>query len=1346
MWMGKPRCALSDNRMRSRVACAIGAAAALVLGTTPVLAIPSPELVVGSLVSVSQLVALASAILGGGAAYAATRSRRNGLRIVSPIFVTGTIISIVLFCASLAFNIHQHLEQSKERQARLEETLSRPFRTPGSLRGDPEVKELSYAQQMRQPNGITTSDANTLLKTQQTDTHSNVVFLDVRERPEHEMGTLPGAIFLRYPDIATSPIDLKAKKVVAFCHHGDRSHEICEALRQHGIDCNFIVGGIEKWVTEQRAMEGAEAHTLDPLQLIPRYPNDRVLLDAPEVRRLVANERITFVDVRYPADFKAHGHLPDAVNFPIQRVPTADLPRAMADIPKRPLVLPCYDRRSCFFAEVAGLELTRAGYDVRGRYTQPWAYFMPSGRPPHVEAWIEKSNQGLWGKAAAYLVGLMSAVSSWIGVVGAIMALAVISRLLVLPFSLKAERDQIRSRAAAEELHGIKARLRDDPVRKVRSIRAFYKRHGFTPARNLIALLFLPLMALAVLAVQELTAQANQGFLWLPDLALRDPLRVLPCVFAALITLYVDLAFVRTGWQRIAVWIAVFPLFVATGALFGAGTDIYLATSAALLIVQRIWVSGLLPRLWQAWRYRSFGYGVYSLDDVHELVGHGNKAYRLAQMRVAGLPVPDGLLLTPMFLTAFAAASPAERRARLNRLRRRLASSLVAVRSCASEEDSAQHSFAGVFESALNVDHDGLEAAISRVRASFESGRVKSYAGTGGLGSVLIQRMIVAEYAGVLFTRDPSASGLSMIELVKGTAENLVSGTARPQTLRFGRVSGKQFGEGSPPIDLRPLLGLGRQAERLFGCPQDIEWAYAGGRFQLVQSRDITRTLAGAGDQVIVQDDLARVLEIAKGATADEIVFSKNELSEMLPRPTTLSLALMQALWASGGSVDLAARKLGLTYQVPEDSTYLLTILGRLYVNEREKRARVLSIGPLASRRLLRDAERIERGFRHEFLPQYLVDVRLTEIADFDRLSVPELVEEIVRLWNRFVHETHVEIDIINIAAGFYVEHARRALSAAGLDASSFLGHMPETAEVHAFAEAAAAPAETRHWFLVRSLGHRAALDYELAEPRYSENADLLSALVDAKAARPQAAVTADDGLSKELARLVEIARRFETLKEDAKHHSVRELAALRRALLALDRNQRLGGLVFHLTLDEVAALQDRDVQTLRKTAVRRQEQARRLYETESLPSTLTAYELELISAGGTLSAPASSGVIRGTRVSGSCMLEARACVVSEAEVERGAELTNFQEGDIIVAPMISPAWLPYFSRAGGFISEVGGWLSHTAILAREYDVPMIVGTEGFATIANGSLLRLHLDGHVEVMDEPQKIERAASK
>ena len=57
--------------------------------------------------------------------------------------------------------------------------------------------------------------------------------------------------------------------------------------------------------------------------------------------------------------------------------------------------------------------------------------------------------------------------------------------------------------------------------------------------------------------------------------------------------------------------------------------------------------------------------------------------------------------------------------------------------------------------------------------------------------------------------------------------------------------------------------------------------------------------------------------------------------------------------------------------------------------------------------------------------------------------------------------------------------------------------------------------------------------------------------------------------------------------------------------------------------------------------------------------------------------------------------------------------MEGFRDGDIIVASMINPAWLPYFSRAGGFVSEVGGWLSHPAILAREYDVTMIVGTAG---------------------------------
>jgi phosphohistidine swiveling domain-containing protein/molybdenum-dependent DNA-binding transcriptional regulator ModE len=465
----------------------------------------------------------------------------------------------------------------------------------------------------------------------------------------------------------------------------------------------------------------------------------------------------------------------------------------------------------------------------------------------------------------------------------------------------------------------------------------------------------------------------------------------------------------------------------------------------------------------------------------------------------------------------------------------------------------------------------------------------------------------------------------------------------------------------------------------------------------------------------------------------------------MLPRPTALSLSLMEALWAAGGSVDHAARKLGFSYRVAEGSTYLVTILGRLYVDKREERSRALAIGPVAARRLLGRADRIERSFREAFLPGFLAGIRIAEAADFDRLAAAELIAEIGRLRDRFVHDTHVEVDTVNIAANFYLDRARRALIANGLDPSSLLGHIPETLEGKAIAEAAAVPAESRHWFLVRSVGHRAGFDYELSEPRYCENPDLLAGFADARGQTPGATGAQVAPLRKRLSRLVEIARRFQTLKEDAKHQSLRELAVLRRAVLALDRQLGLGGLVFHMTFEEIAGLLDQTGESIRATASRRCEEAARLHKTESLPSAVTVCDLEAVSAGSSPAAHERGGILGGTRVSGSRVVMARVRVISEADAERGNLIGSFQDGDIIVAPMINPNWLPYFGRAGGFVSELGGWLSHTAILAREHDVPMIVGVEGLSGIPDGSLVRLHLDGGIELVEEAQAVDKTAA-
>jgi phosphohistidine swiveling domain-containing protein len=99
-------------------------------------------------------------------------------------------------------------------------------------------------------------------------------------------------------------------------------------------------------------------------------------------------------------------------------------------------------------------------------------------------------------------------------------------------------------------------------------------------------------------------------------------------------------------------------------------------------------------------------------------------------------------------------------------------------------------------------------------------------------------------------------------------------------------------------------------------------------------------------------------------------------------------------------------------------------------------------------------------------------------------------------------------------------------------------------------------------------------------------------------------------------------------------------------------------------------------------------------------------------------------------------------------DAERGLPIVDFKDGDIIVASMIHPAWLPYFRRAAGLVCEVGGWLSHSAILAREYELPMIVGTQGLAAIMDGNRLRLHPDGTVEIVTKTtqQHIPAAAAE
>lgn len=244
----------------------------------------------------------------------------------------------------------------------------------------------------------------------------------------------------------------------------------------------------------------------------------------------------------------------------------------------------------------------------------------------------------------------------------------------------------------------------------------------------------------------------------------------------------------------------------------------------------------------------------------------GGKAASLSRLLAAGFDVPPGFVIT-----ADAAARhgdnprawPAElRSALLDGFRPLVAGGgAVAVRSSAADEDSAEASFAGQYETVLGVQtEEQLFGAIERCLASLHSDGARAYRDTAGAVddprmAVIVQRMVPADYAGVVFTVDPATGDADriVIEVVRGTGEALVAGTAEGERLVVARETMAVVDEhrpGEPVLTSDTAIELARlslRVEDALGTPQDIEFAAAAGQTWLLQARPITTSLAALG-------------------------------------------------------------------------------------------------------------------------------------------------------------------------------------------------------------------------------------------------------------------------------------------------------------------------------------------------------------------------------------------------------------------------------------------------------------------------------------------------------------------
>jgi pyruvate,water dikinase len=273
-----------------------------------------------------------------------------------------------------------------------------------------------------------------------------------------------------------------------------------------------------------------------------------------------------------------------------------------------------------------------------------------------------------------------------------------------------------------------------------------------------------------------------------------------------------------------------------------------------------------------------------ALADAREERSFGGKAVQLGAGIRAGLPVPDGFALDSELVEAIAHGDRAARAA-FDELGARLSGPL-AVRSSAIGEDSAGASFAGQHATLLNVN--GVAAAAEAVHAVWRSAWSESALAyrrrVGAEGpvrmGVVVQKLVVADVAGVLFTTNPvTGADELVVEASWGLGEAVVQGLVVPDLYRVARsgevlartpgsrgIVVRRLPDGDTQNErvapelvealcladskLRVLFELATRCDETFGLgPHDIEWAFEADTPYLLQRRPITGSAAVVADK-----------------------------------------------------------------------------------------------------------------------------------------------------------------------------------------------------------------------------------------------------------------------------------------------------------------------------------------------------------------------------------------------------------------------------------------------------------------------------------------------------------------
>jgi phosphoenolpyruvate synthase/pyruvate phosphate dikinase len=758
-----------------------------------------------------------------------------------------------------------------------------------------------------------------------------------------------------------------------------------------------------------------------------------------------------------------------------------------------------------------------------------------------------------------------------------------------------------------------------------------------------------------------------------------------------------------------------------------------------------------------------------------------------------------------------------------------------AVRSSATAEDLPTASFAGQQDTYLNIiGKESILKHISKCWASLFTERAVIYRLQNGFDhrqvhlSVVVQKMVFPQAAGILFTADPVSSNRKVLSVDAGfgLGEAMVSGLVNADSYKMsdGKIIDKKISTkklavyaeqdgGTKEQAIEPerqneqaltdeqilrLERMGRKVEEHFGRPQDIEWCLADETFYIVQSRPITTLFP-----IPEANDEANHLYVSVGhqqMMTDAMkplglsVWNLTAAHPMSVAGGRLFVDVTQMLASTAGRHTLL-NVLGKSDPIIRDAFMTIIERGDFIKSLPEDDQPEQNSGqskkgaPPPDFQTLNDydpaivSDLIERSEKSlENLKQNIQTKTGADLFDFiledfqfrKSLSDPQSFGVIMTgmnasHWiNEKMNEWLGEKNAADKLAQSVPNNVTSEMGLALLDVADVIRPFPKVLEYLQNVkndifldelvkfDGGQKVRDALNAFLDK-YGMRCAGEIDITRTRWSEKPITLVPIIlsniknfephagnrkfeqgRAEALKKEQELLArlrqlPDGEQKaeETKRMIDLVRNFSGFREYPKYGIVSRYFVYKKALLKEAERLVQASVIhekediYYLTFEEL-----REVVRTNKVdyeIINKRKDEYKSYEKLTPPRVITSdgeiiagqYKRESLPAEAIVGLAVSSGVIEG-----------RARVILNME---DADLEN---GDILITSFTDPSWTPLFVSIKGLVTEVGGLMTHGAVIAREYGLPAVVGVENATKlIKDGQRIRVHgTEGYVEIL------------